>query len=87
MWINGTLFDVDVGTQVGFLQELFVIETPTTNAEGANDATTSINTFEKGSMTNLGRVRNRVVTTPAWTDLFSVSNVEQSSSDNDEDDE
>ena len=86
MWINGTLFDVDVGTQVGFLQELFVIETPTTNAEGVNDAT-SINTFEKGSMTNLGRVRNRVVTTPAWTDLFSVSNVEQSSSDNDEDDE
>ena len=85
MWINGTLFDVDVGTQVGFLQELFVIETPTTNAEGVNDATTSINTFEKGSMTNLGRVRNRVVTTPAWTDLFSVSNVEQSSSDTDND--
>ena len=86
MWINGTLFDVDIGTQVGFLQELFVIETPknTDDTAGANN---TINTFEKGSMTNLGRVRNRVVTTPAWTDLFSVSNVEQSSSDNDEDDE
>ena len=82
MWINGTLFDVDIGTQVGFLQELFVIETPknTDDTAGANNI---INTFEKGSMTNLGRVRNRVVTTPAWTDLFSVSNVEQSSSDDD----
>lgn len=82
MWINGTLFDVDIGTQVGFLQELFVIETPknTDDTAGANN---TINTFEKGSMTNLGRVRNRVVTTPAWTDLFSVSNVEQSSSDDD----
>ena len=84
MWINGTLFDVDIGTQVGFLQELFVIETPknTDDTAGANN---TINTFEKGSMTNLGRVRNRVVTTPAWTDLFSVSNVDQSSSDDDDD--
>ena len=85
MWINGTLFDVDIGTQVGFLQELFVIETPTNteNTAGEGGANTINNTFEKGSMTNLGRVRNRVVTTPAWTDLFSVSNVEQSSSDDD----
>ena len=82
MWINGTLFDVDIGTQVGFLQELFVIETPK-NTDDTTGANNTINTFEKGSMTNLGRVRNRVVTTPAWTDLFSVSNVEQSSSDDD----
>ena len=79
LWINSTLFDVDVGTQVGFLQELFVIDTNVTQQQQNNSAH-----FTKGSMTNLGRVRNRVVTTPAWTDLFSCTNLEASSSDEDD---
>ena len=77
--INSTLFDVDVGTQVGFLQELFVIDTNVTQQQQMSSAH-----FTKGSMTNLGRVRNRVVTTPAWTDLFSCTNLEASSSDEDD---
>lgn len=79
LWMNNLLFDVDIGTQVGFLQELFSIE----NNEDAQDQ------GGKGSMTNLGRVRNRVVVMPAWNDLLHAANVnqdesaEESSSDSD----
>merc|ERR1712111_228727 len=54
LWINDVLFDVDIGTQVGFLQELYSVE----GSAGQENGSTV-----KGNMTNLGRVRNRVVVT------------------------
>jgi len=75
LWINNVLFDVDIGTQVGFLQELYSVE----GSAGQENGSTV-----KGNMTNLGRVRNRVVVTQAWKDLFQITNVEDSSSDSDE---
>lgn len=74
LWMNNLLFDVDIGTQVGFLQELFSIEN-----EDQDQG-------QKGSMTNLGRVRNRVVVMPAWNDLLQAANVnDESASSSDSD--
>lgn len=75
LWINNVLFDVDIGTQVGFLQELYSVD----NVEERQNST------DKGNMTNLGRVRNRVVVTPAWKDLLQAANAEETSSDSDDD--
>ena len=75
LWINNVLFDVDIGTQVGFLQELYSVD-------GVQDRQ---NSTDKGNMTNLGRVRNRVVVTPAWNDLLLAANGEETSSDSDDD--
>ena len=77
LWINSTVFDIEVGTQVGFLQELCVV----------NANPTLSNEFQKGTMTNLGRVRNRVVTSPAWKELFGAQALDQSSSDDESADE
>jgi DNA-directed RNA polymerase III subunit RPC4 len=79
--LNDTLLDVDVGTQVGFLQELFSIGLmPTADSREP-----------KGHMINLGRVRHRVVATPAWNELFvsagSMNNDNGGSSTSDSDDE
>lgn len=52
------LLDVELGTQVGFLQDLVSIKT-------------SANPREVGDMTVLGHVKNRVVFTPNWDHLFS----------------
>ncbi|TRY64009.1 hypothetical protein TCAL_00786 [Tigriopus californicus] len=52
------LLDVELGTQVGFLQDLVSIKTTT-------------NPREVGDMTVLGHVKNRVVFTPNWDHLFS----------------
>ena len=70
LWINDVLFDVDIGTQVGFLQELYSVD-----SNGS-----------QGNMTNLGRVRNRVIAMPAWQELFAATTMEEelSSSDDDE---
>ncbi len=57
--VNDVPFDVDVGTQVGFLQELFSVDCNMSE--------------EEKHMTNLGRVRNRVLVTPAWNDLFATN--------------
>ena len=70
LWVNDVLFDVDVGTQVGFLQELYSVDT-----NGSH-----------GNMTNLGRVRNRVIAMPAWQDLFNATKVEKDTSDSSDDD-
>ena len=73
LWINDVLFDVDIGTQVGFLQELYSVDT-----NGSH-----------GNMTNLGRVRNRVITMPAWQELFAAtaaSTMEEEASSSDDDD-
>ena len=75
LWINNVLFDVDIGTQVGFLQELYSVD-------GVQERQ---NSTDKGNMTNLGRVRNRVVVTPAWNDLLLAANAEETSSDSDDD--
>lgn len=79
LWINSTVFDIEVGTQVGFLQELCVVN--------ANPTLSNTNEFQKGTMTNLGRVRNRVVTSPAWKELFGAQALDQSSSDDESADE
>ena len=73
LWINDVLFDVDIGTQVGFLQELYSVDT----------------NGSQGNMTNLGRVRNRVITMPAWQELFAAtaaSTMEEEASSSDDDD-
>merc|ERR1711997_986863 len=72
LWINNVLFDVDIGTQVGFLQELYSVD----GVEERDNNSTG-----KDNMTNLGRVRNRVVVTPAWNDLLQATNAEETSSD------
>jgi hypothetical protein len=85
LWINNVLFDVDIGTQVGFLQELYSVDSvePPAAVGGQEQDNSTVN---KGNMTNLGRVRNRVVVTQAWKDLFQATNAEESSSDSDDDD-
>ena len=75
--VNNVLFDVDIGTQVGFLQELYSVTTPKE----------AYNSISKGNMTNLGRVRNRVVTMPAWNALLQSDEADQESSSDDESDE
>ena len=68
--VNDVLFEIDVGTQVGFLQELYSVDT-----NGSH-----------GNMTNLGRVRNRVIAMPAWQELFNATKVEKDTSDSSDDD-
>ena len=55
--IGDALLDVDLGTQVGFLQDLVSVDA------GASHQ-------EIGDMTVLGRVRHRMVITPDWEHLF-----------------
>ncbi len=55
--IGCALLDVELGTQVGFLQDLVSIRT-------------SLNPQEVGEMTVMGRVRHRMVVTPDWDYLF-----------------
>ena len=57
--IGDALLDVDLGTQVGFLQDLVSVDT----GAGASHQ-------EVGDMTVLGRVRHRMVITPDWDHLF-----------------
>ena len=76
--INNVLFDVDIGTQVGFLQELYSVNNIPAPSED------SYNSVEKGNLTNLGRVRNRIVTMPAWSDLLEKANFDDSSSSDDD---
>ena len=83
LWINNVLFDVDIGTQVGFLQELYSVDC--VEPPAATEQEQDNSTINKGNMTNLGRVRNRVVVTQAWKDLFQATNAEESSSDSDDD--
>ena len=71
LWINDVLFDVDVGTQVGFLQELYSVDT----------------NGSQGNMTNLGRVRNRVIVMPAWQELFNATQAENDTSESSDDEE
>merc|ERR1712080_338509 len=70
--INNVLFDVEIGTQVGFLQELYSVEENQGNAEQLP---------KNSHLTNLGRVRNRVIAMPAWKNLFEgVNNPKDTSS-------
>ena len=55
--IGDALLDIDLGTQVGFLQDLVSVDA------GASHQ-------EIGDMTVLGRVRHRMVITPDWEHLF-----------------
>ena len=71
LWINDVLFDVDIGTQVGFLQELYSVDT----------------NGSQGNMTNLGRVRNRVIAMPAWEELFSATTMDEDTSSSDDEDD
>ena len=68
--IGDTSLDIDLGTQVGFLQDLVSINIP--NAEV--DSQEQTNLHEKtGDMTVLGHVRHRIVVSPDWERLFNVS--------------
>lgn len=59
--IGDALLDIDLGTQVGFLQDLVSVDTG--EEAGASRQ-------EVGDMTVLGRVRHRMVITPDWDHLF-----------------
>ena len=54
------ILNVEVGTRVGFLQDAVSVELP------ENDG-------EKGKMTLLGHVRQRLVVTPNWDHLMDKS--------------
>lgn len=58
---NDTRLDVDLGTQVGFLQDVVSINTGTTDSSTQQ---------RNGDLTILGHVRHRLVFTPDWTKLF-----------------
>lgn len=77
LWISNMVFDLDIGTQVGFLQELYSI----------SDLPTTPDPEARGQMTNLGRVRNRVITMPAMSELFSAANFDEGDSSTDDDEE
>jgi DNA-directed RNA polymerase III subunit RPC4 len=55
--IGEALLDIDLGTQVGFLQDLVSIRM-------------TADVQEVGEMTVMGRVRHRMVVTPDWDNLF-----------------
>ena len=59
--IGDALLDIDLGTQVGFLQDLVSVDT---------GADVGASHQEVGDMTVLGRVRHRMVITPDWDHLF-----------------
>lgn len=58
--VGNQLLDVEVGTRVGFLQDAVSVELP--EADG-----------DKGKMTLLGHVRQRLVVTPNWDHLMDNS--------------
>ena len=64
--IGEDLLDVELGTQVGFLQDLVSIK--------AN----SDNPREVGEMTVMGHVKNRIILTPDWEQLFARQQVKGS---------
>ena len=61
--IGDALLDIDLGTQVGFLQDLVSVDTGAGADAGASHQ-------EVGDMTVLGRVRHRMVITPDWDHLL-----------------
>ena len=61
--LGGQLMNVDLGTKVGFLQDVMSIQLPQQTEE----------TDEKGSMTVLGHVTQRLVVTPDWEHLMDTS--------------
>lgn len=68
--IGDTALDIDLGAQVGFLQDLVSINVP--NEE--SDSQEQTHAHEKvGDMTVLGHVRHRIVASPDWERLFDLS--------------
>jgi len=64
--IGDTALDIDLGTQVGFLQDLVSINLPDNESNTSNQKPT-------GDMTVLGHVRHRIVVSPDWERLFNLS--------------
>lgn len=62
--IGDDFFDVELGTQVGFLQDLVSVATP------QREDNEEVSGGQVGEMTFLGRVRHRAVVTPDWDNLF-----------------
>ena len=69
MRIGEDLFDLDTGTQVGFLQELVSID------RGESGSVV-------GNLTVLGQIKHRVVVTPDWEQLFRANDEEGSEGEN-----
>merc|ERR1719216_616990 len=65
--IGDTALDVDLGTQVGFLQDLVSIKVPNTDTYEhiQNNQQEQI-----GDMTVMGHVRHRIVVSPGYETLF-----------------
>ena len=62
--IGETLMDLEMGTQVGFLQDAVAIERPQ-QPPNADEGSYTV-----GDMTVLGHVKHRAVVTPDWDALF-----------------
>ena len=65
--IGDNALDIDLGTQVGFLQDLVSINLPEKELNQTN------NQKGTGDMTVLGHVRHRIVVSPDWERLFNLS--------------
>ena len=65
--IGDTALDIDLGTQVGFLQDLVSINLPDRASDTSNQQKNT------GDMTVLGHVRHRIVASPDWERLFCQS--------------
>ena len=62
--IGEELFDIDLGTQVGFLQDLVAVDL----GEDASEDQKGVH----GNMTVLGHVKHRMVITPDWDQLLNT---------------
>jgi len=83
---SGTHMNLDLGTQVGFLQDVVSVEVPPPVAEGAEQAPPP----PPPHMTVIGHLKHRLVMAPDWTKLFSSemnSAERETSSSSDEEDE
>ena len=74
--MGGTHMELDLGTQVGFLQDLVAVDVPQPDEENPEESVPN--------MTVIGHIKHRLVMTPDWTKLFESDVVEPSSSSEDE---
>ena len=59
--------DLELGTQVGFLQDLVALQLQEREESDESNPTTT----NQGHLTVLGHVKHRIVVTPDWEHLFS----------------
>lgn len=71
--------NIDLGTQVGFLQDLVAVNIPPQPEEGSQESSQ-----ETPDMTVIGHIKHRLVVAPDWSKLFGGIDAQPPSSDEDE---